>query len=428
MRLAVPLDEEDLVSNNGSTVPGAPPSLTLPDIVEARERIRDQVVLTPCTRSMAFDDLLACSPWLKFETRQRTGSFKDRGALNKLLQLSEEERSRGIVTASAGNHAQAVAYHATRLGIPARVVMPIGTPLVKSTRTRGFGASVILHGATVSEALAEAIHLVDQDGLTMVHPFDDLAVIAGQGTIGLELVEQVADLTHVVVPIGGGGIISGIAVAVKALKPSLRVIGVEAAAVPAAFRARELGEVTHVENAETIADGIAVQRIGDLAFPLIEEYVDDIVLVEEEEIASAILLLLERERTVVEGAGATPLAALVSGRIPLGADDVVAAVLCGGNIDVNMIARIIERGLVADGRMARLMVTVRDRPGSLAALSKIVAGLGANVLEIRHRRAFADITVGDVQVVMHLETRGREHVKEIISALEAFGHSVGEHT
>ena len=386
------------------------------------------MVLTPCTRSMAYSDLLACSLWLKFETRQRTGSFKDRGALNKLLQLSDEERGRGIVTASAGNHAQAVAHHATRLGIPATIVMPVGTPLVKSANTRRFGGRVILHGEMFSEALAEAHRMVDQDGLTMVHPFDDLAVIAGQGTIGLELVEQVADLTHVVVPIGGGGIISGIAVAVKALKPSLRVIGVEAAAVPAASRARQLGEVTHVENAETIADGIAVQRIGDLPFPLIEEYVDDIVVVEEEEIASAILLLLERERTVVEGAGATPLAALVSGRIPLGADDVVAAVLCGGNIDVNIIARIIERGLVADGRMARLMVTVRDRPGSLAALSKIVASLGANVLEIRHRRAFADITVGDVQVVMHLETRGREHVREIVSALEAFGHSVGEHT
>jgi len=377
---------------------------------------------------MAFSDLLACSLWLKFETRQRTGSFKDRGALNKLLQLSDEERGRGIVTASAGNHAQAVAHHATRLGIPATIVMPVGIPLVKSANTRRFGGRVILYGETVSEALAEAHRMVDQDGLTMVHPFDDLAVIAGQGTIGLELVEQVADLTHVVVPIGGGGIISGIAVAVKALKPSLRVIGVEAAAVPAASRARQLGEVTHIENAETIADGIAVQQIGDLAFPLIEEYVDDIVVVEEEEIASAILLLLERERTVVEGAGATPLAALVSGRIPLGADDVVAAVLCGGNIDVNIIARIIERGLVADGRIARLMVTVRDRPGSLAALSKIVAGLGANVLEIRHRRAFADITVGDVQVVMHLETRGREHVREIISALEAFGHPVGEQT
>ena len=427
MRLAVPLDEEDLVSNNGSTVPGAPPSLTLPDIVEARERIRDQVVLTPCTRSMAFDDLLACSPWLKFETRQRTGSFKDRGALNKLLQLSEEERSRGIVTASAGNHAQAVAYHATRLGIPARVVMPIGTPLVKSTRTRGFGASVILHGDTVSEALAEAFRLVGQDGLTMVHPYDDRDVIAGQGTIGLELVEQVEDLTHVVVPLGGGGLISGIAVAVKGLHPSVRVIGVEAAAAPAAYRSRKMGEITPIESTETIADGIAVQRIGDLTFPLIQEYVDDIVIVEEEEIARAVLLLLEHERTVVEGAGAISLAALVSGRISLGSGDVVAAVLGGGNIDVNMIARIIERGLVVDGRMARLIVTVRDRPGSLAELTKVVGDLGANVLEVRHRRAFADLTVGDVEVVMHLETRGKEHVKEIVAALEACGHSVGEH-
>ena len=402
-------------------------SLTIDDIVEARERLGDQVVLTPCTRSTAFGDLLACSLWLKFETRQRTGSFKDRGALNKLLQLSGEERSRGIVTASAGNHAQAVAHHATRLGIPATVVMPIGTPLVKSSNTRRFGARVILHGNTVSESLAEALRMVDQEGLTMVHPYDDWAIMAGQGTIGLELVEQVAGLTHVVVPIGGGGIISGIAVAAKALSPSVRVIGVEAAAAPSAYRSREMGEVTDIESAETIADGIAVKRIGDLTFPLIEEYVDDIVVVEEEEIASAILLLLERERTVVEGAGATPLAALVSGRIPVGADDVVAAVLCGGNIDVNLIARIIERGLVADGRLARLMVTVRDRPGSLAALTKVAAGLGANVLEIGHRRAFADITVGDVEIVMHLETRGREHVEEIVAALEALGTSVREY-
>jgi threonine dehydratase len=279
----------------------------------------------------------------------------------------------------------------------------------------------------VSEALDEAFRLADQDGLTMVHPYDDLAVIAGQGTIGLELVEQVADLTHIVVPLGGGGLISGIAVAVKGLHPSVHVIGVEAAAAPAAYRSREMGEITPIESTETIADGIAVQRIGDLTFPLIEEYVDDIVVVEEEEIARAVLLLLEHERTVVEGAGAIPLAALVSGRISLGSDDVVAAVLGGGNIDVNMIARIIERGLVVDGRMARLIVTVRDRPGSLAELSKIVGDLGANVLEIRHRRAFADLTVGDVEVVMHLETRGKEHVREIVAALEAFGHSVGEH-
>jgi threonine dehydratase len=305
--------------------------------------------------------------------------------------------------------------------------MPIGTPLVKSTNTRGFGARVILHGDTVSESLAEALRMADQDDLTMVHPYDDLAVMAGQGTIGLELVDQVTDLTHVVVPLGGGGLISGVAVAVKGLDPSVHVIGVEAAAAPAAYRSREMGEVTSIESTETIADGIAVQRIGDLAFPLIEEYVDDIVIVEEEEIARAVLMLLEHERTVVEGAGAAALAALVSGRISIGADDVVAAVLAGGNIDVNMIARIIERGLVVDGRMARLMVTVRDRPGSLAELSKVVGDLGANVLEIRHRRAFADITVGEVEVVMHLETRGKEHVREIVAALEAFGHSVGEH-
>lgn len=415
------------VTHNRPTAPTMPESLTLPDILQARERLGDQVVLTPCTRSQAFSDLLTCSLWLKFETRQHTGSFKDRGALNKLLQLSDEERSRGIVTASAGNHAQAVAYHAVRLGIPATVVMPIGTPLVKTSNTRRYGAQVILCGETLSESLLEAARRVDQDGLTMVHPYDDLAVMAGQGTIGLELADQIPGLTHVVVPIGGGGIISGIAVALKALNPAIRVIGVEAAAAPSAYRSREMGEVVHMESAETIADGIAVKRIGDLTFPLIEEFVDDIVVVEEEEIASAILLLLERERTVVEGAGATPLAALVSGRIPVGDNDVVAVVLCGGNIDVNMISRIIERGLVADGRLARLMVKVRDRPGSLASLSKVAAGLGANVLEIGHRRAFADITVGDVEIVMHLETRGREHVEEIVAALEGLGHSVREY-
>jgi threonine dehydratase len=305
-----------------------PPSLTLTDILEA---------------------LLDCSLWLKFETRQRTGSFKDRGALNKLLQLSDQERSRGIVAASAGNHAQAVAHHATRLGIPATVVMPIGTPLVKTTRTGRFGARVILHGDTVAESLTEALRMVDKEGLTMVHPYDDLAVIAGQGTIGLELLDQVADLTHVVVPLGGGGLVSGIAVAVKSMNPSLRVIGVEAEAAPAAHRSREAGVVTPIESTETIADGIAVQRIGDLTFPLIEEYVDDIVVVEEGEIARAVLMLLERERTVVEGAGAIPLAAMVSGRISLGPDDVCAAVLGGGNIDVNMIARIIDAG-VGGGR------------------------------------------------------------------------------
>jgi threonine dehydratase len=257
--------------------------------------------------------------------------------------------------------------------------------------------------------------------MTLVHAFDDDAVIAGQGTIGLELVEQVEDLRAVVVPIGGGGIISGIAVAVKTLKPSVRVIGVEAAAAASALASRKAQGIVGIESAETLADGIAVKRIGERTFPIIQEYVDDIVTVEEEEIATAVLRLLEREKTVVEGAGAVPLAALMTGKIPVEADEAVVGILCGGNIDVNMISRIIERGLVGDGRMAHLIVKVRDRPGSLARLTELVAQRGANVLDIHHRRGFADISVGDVEIVLHLETRGQDHVAEIIQALEERG-------
>jgi threonine dehydratase len=360
----------------------------------------------------------------KFENLQRTGSFKDRGALNKLLQLTEEERNKGVVTASAGNHAQAVAYHASRLGVASTVVMPEFTPLVKVANTKRYGARVIQLGATLSDGLKEVHRLAEEEGLTLVHAFDDEAVIAGQGTIGLELLEQVSELDTVVVPIGGGGIISGIAVALKGLKPSVRIVGVEAAAAASAKASREAGEIVAIESAETLADGIAVKRIGERTFPLIQELVDDIVTVEEEEIARAILLLLEREKTVVEGAGAVPLAALMAGRIRVKDDERVVGVLCGGNIDVNMISRIIERGLVGDGRMAHLLVKVRDRPGSLSLLAGLVAGMGANVLDIHHRRGFADISVGDVEIGLQIETRGREHVEEILHVLEDQGLKV----
>jgi threonine dehydratase len=266
--------------------------------------------------------------------------------------------------------------------------------------------------------------MVEEEGLTLVHAFDDEAVIAGQGTIGLELLEQIPGLDTVVVPIGGGGVISGIASAVKTLKPSVKIVGVEAATAPSATASRKAGRVVAIESAETLADGIAVKRIGDLTFPILQELVDHIVTVEEEDIARAILLLLEREKTVVEGAGAVPLAALISGRVKPEETEKVAGILCGGNIDVNMIARIIERGLVGDGRMAHLIVTVRDRPGSLSFLADLVAEMGANVLDIHHRRGFADISVGDVEIVLHVETRGADHVAEIIRALEAHGVTV----
>jgi threonine dehydratase len=398
--------------------------IKLADIQAARERIREGVVLTPCKESHSFQELIQARLYFKFENLQRTGSFKDRGALNRLLLLTQEERAKGIVTASAGNHAQAVAYHASRLGICATVVMPEFTPLIKVSNTLRYGARVIQIGATLSDGLREVHRMVEEDGMTLVHAFDDDAVIAGQGTVGLELLEQVEHLDTVVVPIGGGGIISGIAMAVKSLKPSVRVIGVEAEVAASALASREAQGIVSTETAETLADGIAVKRIGERTFPLIHELVDDIVTVTEEEIATAILLLLEREKTVVEGAGAVPLAALVTGRVPVKDGESVVGVLCGGNIDVNMLSRIIERGLVGDGRTTHLTVRVKDRPGSLARLTELAAQKGANVLDIHHRRAFADISVGDVEIVLQLETRGQDHVTDIIRALEERGLQV----
>lgn len=399
---------------------------TAGDIEAARSRIRDEVIETPCKRSGFFGDLLSCRLFLKLENLQRTGSFKDRGALNKLLDLSPEERERGVVTASAGNHAQALAYYANLLGIAATVVMPEFSPLIKVMNTRSYGARVIQKGATLSDGLSEVQRLTDEEGLVLVHAFDDEAVIAGQGTIGLEILEQVPDVTTVVVPIGGGGVISGIATAVKSAKPSARVVGVEAETAASARASLDAGRVVRIESRDTLADGIAVKQIGEITFPIIRDLVDDVVTVREDQIADAILLLLEREKTVVEGAGATPMAALLGGQVPVSTDDVVVAVLCGGNIDVNMLSRIIDRGLVDDGRLARLIVRVPDRPGSLQELTAVVANCGANVLGIFQDREFADISVGEVEIAMHLETRGREHVDAIIRDFEVRGHRVRE--
>lgn len=394
--------------------------IELSDIRAAHERIREEIVHTPCTRSLGFDDLVPCRLFFKLENLHRTGSFKERGALNKLLSLSADERERGVVTASAGNHAQGLAFHAHRLGIPVTVVMPEATPLIKTARTRSAGAEVVVHGRSYDEARREAERR-EEEGLVMVPAFDDDAVIAGQGTVGLEIVEQVEDVDLVLVPVGGGGLVAGTATALKALRPDVRVVGVQAAAAPSARAALLEGRPVEIESTTTIADGIAVKRVGDRTFPHLRDRVDDIVTVSEEEIATAILLLLEREKTVAEGAGAVTLAALLGERVPASEDRTVVLVLSGGNIDVNMISRIIDRGLVSDGRLARLMVKLPDRPGSLADLTRVVAEAGANVLEIHHRRAFADISVGDVEVVLHLETRGREHVEEIIGVLEEHG-------
>lgn len=404
----------------------AHPSVTAADVRAARERIAGEIAATPCRRAAANEALLAGGGrlYLKLENLQRTGSFKERGALNRLAQMDEGERRRGVITASAGNHAQALALHATRLGIASTVVMPEHTPLVKAGNARRYGARVVLHGASFDDAVEEALRRRDEEGLVLVPAFDDERVVAGQGTIGLELLEQLDAIDLVLVPIGGGGLISGIAVALKEARPEVRVIGVEAEAAPSARASRDAGRIVAVTAADTIADGIAVKRVGEVTFPLIERWVDDIVLVSEDEIAAAVLLLLEREKTLTEGAGAAAVAALAAGRVTVAAGETAVAVVSGGNIDINMLSRIIDRGLVADGRLVRLEVAGRDRPGLMARLTSAVARCGANVLEIVHHREFADIKVGEVEIVLTLETRGPEHVGETIAALEADGHTV----
>jgi threonine dehydratase len=400
------------------------PMIALQEIREARERIAGSVVQTPCTPSESIGELFGGHAWFKFENLQRTGSFKERGALNRILLIPPEERGRGVIAASAGNHAQGVAYHAGRLGLRATIVMPERTPLIKVSNTERYGARVVLHGSNYDEAMQEALRLREEEGSTLVHPFDDRGVIAGQGTIGLELLEQCPEMQTVVVPVGGGGLISGIAMALKEVRPEIRVVGVEAAVLPAALRAREAGRLITIPAAETIADGIAVRSIGERTFAMIERYVDDLVTVGEEEIASAVLLLLEREKTVAEAASATTLAAVLSGALGDVTDSHVVLLLSGGNIDVNLLARIIERGLVNDGRVAHFDVKLRDRPGALAALTALLAEKGANVLRLDHRRGTHGLWVTEAEVALTLETRGAAHVAELADALAAAGYQV----
>jgi len=362
---------------------------------------------------------------VKLENLQMTGSFKERGAANFLLQLSAAERRRGVVTASAGNHGLAVAFHSARLGIPATIVMPEYAPLIKVTSARRYGADVVLEGANFDEAYARARALEQERGPVFVHPFDDERVIAGQGTLGLELLDQEPGLDAVLVAIGGGGLAAGVALALKALRPDVRVIGVQSAALPAMQRALEDGVRVTVPPAPTIADGIAVRRVGELTFELVRKHVDEVVTVTEEELANAILILLEVEKTVVEGAGAVGLAALVNR--PLGLDGArVALVLSGGNIDVTVLSRIIERGLVKGGRLVRLRVSLRDRPGELARLAALIAEERANILHIEHDRAFSDAPVGEAEVELTLETWGRDQIDRVLARLAADGYRAEE--
>jgi threonine dehydratase len=398
-------------------------TLTLSAIQAAATRIAGKVDVSPCADSSSLSELTGTHLCLKLENLQRTGSFKERGAANLLEQLTPEERARGVITASAGNHAQAVALHAARLGVRATVVMPETTPLVKIQSTRKFGATVELYGRGYDEAAQRAGELASEQNLVYVHPFDDLRVIAGQGTLGLELLAQRPDLEAVVVPVGGGGLIAGVACAIKELRPDVRIYGVESEIFPNMKWALESATGPTIPGGKTIADGIAVRRIGTLTLPIVSRYVDQLVLVDEEEIAEAILLLFEQEKTVAEGAGAVGLAALVHGRLPVKGKK-VALVLSGGNIDVNLMARIIDRGLVKTGRLARLELSAPDEAGTLARIAQAVAATRANILEINHDRTFSGGELGETSIELVLETFGFDHVEEVKRALFAAGYRV----
>ncbi len=396
--------------------------VSLVEIKQAEQRIRDFIYFSPCQLSAALSEVTGQQVFLKLDNLQRTGAFKERGALNRILLLSEDEKRRG---SDRRQRRQSCAggrlprYPAWCAG--ACIVMPLMTPLVKISATRGFGAEVILHGANYDEACDEALRICNLEGMTFLHPFDDNAVINGQGTIGLELLEQVQGLEAVVVPIGGGGLISGVACALKESNPAIRVVGVQTERLPSMLRAIEHGGPVTLPAEATIADGIAVRRAGDLTVPQVKRFVDEIVTVDEEEIANAIMVLLEREKTLAEGAGAVALAALLQKKTSLKGQR-TAVLVCGGNIDVSLLARIIERGLVKDGRRVRIRVHLADRPGALHHLTKILSDQRANIVETLHNRAYYGVNLGDTVIDITLETRGAAHITAIANALESEGY------
>ena len=397
--------------------------IELADIRAAAARLQGHVLNTPCVESRTISQIAGAQVFLKFENLQFTASFKERGACNKLAQLSDTERQRGVIAMSAGNHAQGVAYHAQRLGLHAVIVMPRFTPGVKVERTRSFGAEIVLHGDTLEESRSHALALAAERQLIFVHPYDDEAIIAGQGTVGIEMLEAVPSLDTLIVAVGGGGLIAGIAVAAKALKPGIEVIGVQTLRFPNMYNAVKHQSLP--QGGSTIAEGIAVGTPGRLTQAIIEKYVDDIVLVDEGDIEQAIVMLLEIEKTLVEGAGAAGLAALLKepqryqGRK-------VGLVLGGGNIDPLLLAAIIERGMVRAGRLARIRVSARDVPGSLAKITGIVSEAGANIDEVHHQRAFTMLAAQNVEIELVIQTRGRDHIQGVLDALHAGGFSAKE--
>jgi threonine dehydratase len=396
--------------------------ITLEDIKEAQRTLKNVVHRTALAYSSVLSEVTGGEIYLKMENLQKTGSFKIRGAYNKIAHLSEEERKRGVVAASAGNHAQGVALAAQIFGIPATIVMPKYAPLSKITKTKNLGAQVILEGNVFDEAYEAALRIQEKTGAVFVHPFNDPHVIAGQGTIGLEIMEDLPDVEVMVVPVGGGGLISGVSVAIKSMNPEVKVIGVQTENMPSMIASLRRGRAERVEGKPTLADGIAVKKPGDLTFELVKKYVDEMVVVNEEEIADAILFLLEQAKVVAEGAGAVGVAAVLNKLDVKGKK--VAIVISGGNIDVNMIDRIINKGLVKSGRKVFIETFVMDRPGALKELLGIVAELGANVLSVFHNRSAKEVPIGFAKIELELETVDEKHVEEIERVLIAKGYEV----
>lgn len=394
--------------------------LSARDVQEAGKALRGIIHQTPLDRSATFSAMAGCDVYLKLENLQKTGSFKIRGAYNKIRLLTPDESARGVIAASAGNHAQGVAYAARRGRVKATIVMPEAAPLAKITATRGYGAEVVLSGAGYDDAYLKAQEIQQQTGQTFVHAFDDDAVIAGQGTVGLEILEALADVTAIVVPIGGGGLIAGVALAVKEMAPHVKIYGVQSEGAPAVYMSKREHTIKTTPDAVTIADGIAVKVPGKLTFSMIDQYVDDVVVVNDEAIANTILMVLERAKLMVEGAGAVGLAAILNGKIPAGGK--VASIISGGNIDVNFISRIIERGLVKAGRRVKITTLIADRPGTLQNLLAVITKLKANVIHVYHDRVERNVPIGQAVVEISLETRDALHTEEIMAGLRQQGY------
>jgi threonine dehydratase len=395
--------------------------VTFQDIEAARRRIEGAVYHSPCPHSIPLSEITGMDIFCKLDNLQRTGSFKERGARNALAQLPAEQQKRGVIAASAGNHAQALAYQGKLLGIPATVVMPKFAPLIKVNNCQKLGANVVLHGKDFGEAKAKAHEIAGEKGFAYIDGYDDPAIIAGQGTMGIEIIEQVPDAEVVIVPVGGGGLLAGVSLAVKTLRPQTKIVAVEAENVASFSAAMEAGQPTRIALHPTLADGLAIPQVGANAFQIAQSRVDKIVSVSEEQIAIAILRIVELEKGVVEGAAATPLAACLAGHLAEFAGRKCVLLLCGGNIDPNVLSRVIERGLVADGRLGRFVAVISDRPGGLADLAKQIASTGASIKQVVHDRAFAGSNVSAVHVVCTIETRNREHLAEVRAQLKSHG-------